>query len=88
MFSADGGTLATVTRDGHSLIWDTATRRERLRIEHGGQSLGSSFAISPNGAILALTYGIDDFENTVSLWDTSTGAVSYTHLTLPTSDLV
>ncbi len=73
VFSADGGTLATVTRDGYSIIWDTATRRERLRIEHGGQSLGSSVAVSPDGTILALTYGIDDFENTVSLWDTSTG---------------
>ncbi|HAT20192.1 MAG TPA: hypothetical protein DCS85_08560 [Verrucomicrobiales bacterium] len=73
VFSADGGTLATVTRDGYSIIWNTATRRERLRIEHGGQSLGSSMAVSPDGAILALTYGIDDFENTVSLWDATTG---------------
>ncbi len=73
VFSADGGTLATVTRDGYSVIWDTATRRERLRIEHGGQSFGSSVAVSPDGMILALTYGIDDFENAVSLWDAVTG---------------
>ena len=73
VFSADGGTLATVTRDGYSIIWDTATRKERMRIEHGGQSFGSSVAVSPDGTILALTYGIDDFENAVSLWDVTTG---------------
>ena len=73
VFSADGRTLATVERGGSSVIWDTATRTERLRIEHGGQSFGSSVAISPNGTVLALTYGIDDFENAVSLWDTTTG---------------
>ena len=60
-------------RGGSSVIWDTATRTERLRIEHGGQSFGSSVAISPSGTVLALTYGIDDFENAVSLWDTTTG---------------
>ncbi len=73
VFSADGATLATVTRDGYSIIWDTGTRRERLRIQHGDQSFGSSMAISPDGTILALTYGIDDFENAVSLWDATNG---------------
>ena len=55
------------------MIWDTGTRTERLRIEHGDQSFGSSVAISPSGTVLALTFGIDDFENAVSLWDTATG---------------
>ena len=73
VFSADGATLATVTRDGYSIIWDTDTRRERLRIQHGDQSFASSMAISPDGTILALTYGIDDFENAVSLWDATNG---------------
>ena len=73
IFSADGKTLATVERGGSSVIWDTGTRTERLRIEHGDQSFGSSVAISPSGTVLALTFGIDDFENAVSLWDTGTG---------------
>ena len=73
IFSSDGSTLATVERGGGSVIWDTVTRTERLRIEHGGQSFGSSVAISPDGTVLALTYGIDDFENAVSLWGTATG---------------
>lgn len=73
VFSEDGSTLATVTGDGYSIIWDTATKSERARIDHGGQSFGSSAALSPDGTILAMTYGIDDFENAVSLWDASTG---------------
>ena len=73
IFSADGKTLATVERGGSSVIWDTGTRTERRRIEHGDQSFGSSVAISPSGTVLALTFGIDDFENAVSLWDTATG---------------
>ncbi len=73
LFSADGGTLATVTREGHSIIWDAETRTERVRIEHGGQSFGSSLALSPDGGVLAMTYGIDDFENAVSLWNAVTG---------------
>ena len=73
IFSADGKTLATVERGGGSVIWDTSRRAERLRIEHGDQSFGSSIAISPEGTVLALTFGIDDFENAVSLWDTATG---------------
>ena len=55
------------------MIWDASRRAERLRIGHGDQSFGSSIAISPEGTVLALTFGIDDFENAVSLWDTATG---------------
>jgi WD40 repeat protein len=73
VFSEDGGTLVTVTREGYSIIWDVESRKERVRIDHGGQSFGSSAALSPDGRILAMTYGFDDFENAVSLWDTSSG---------------
>ena len=73
VFSEGGGTLVTVTREGYSIIWDTASRTERARIDHGGQSFGSSSALSPDGRIIAMTYGFDDFENAVSLWDTSNG---------------
>jgi WD40 repeat protein/serine/threonine protein kinase len=73
VFSEDGGTLVTVTREGYSIIWDVKSRKERVRIDHGGQSFGSSAALSPDGRILAMTYGFDDFENAVSLWDTSSG---------------
>lgn len=73
VFSEGGGTLVTVTREGYSIIWDTASRTERARIDHGGQSFGSSSALSPEGRIIAMTYGFDDFENAVSLWDTSNG---------------
>ena len=73
LFSADGETLVTVSREGHSTVWNTKTRTVRVRIEHGGQSFGSSVALSPDGGLLAMTYGIDDFENAVSLWNAVTG---------------
>jgi WD40 repeat protein len=73
VFSGDGGTLATVTRDGYAIVFDTATRAERIRIHYGGQSAGSNFALSPDGRLLAMTHGFDDFENAISVWDTASG---------------
>lgn len=72
-FSQDGGTLLVLDRKGHAVIWDVKSRTERVKIKHNAQSFGVRTTLSPDGSILALTYGYDDFENAVSLWDTSTG---------------
>lgn len=72
-FSSDGSTLVTLDRDGLAMIWDTKTREERGRIPRGSQSFGSRLAVSPDGSLVAMTRGFGDFENAISLWDTTSG---------------
>lgn len=73
MFSADGSTLLILDREGHAVIWDVSSRQETVKIKFDAQSIGYRTTLSPDGSILAMTYGFDDFENAVSLWDTKTG---------------
>jgi len=73
VFSEDGGSLVVMEREGAAVVYDTALRSVRARIENAGRSFGATVAISPGGELLALTHGFEDFENAVSLWDTASG---------------
>lgn len=73
LFSADGSTLVMLARDSEISVWDTMTRKMHQIFRADESTLGSRVALSPDGRLLALTRGIDDYENTIGLWDTSTG---------------
>ncbi len=54
-FAADGSTLAAVDADGTTIrVWDLARQRTRRQITHDRGKVGS-FALSPDGKLLATT---------------------------------
>jgi WD40 repeat protein len=71
----DGKILAMITREGDAVLWDAETHIERLRIVLPGHSLGSRVALAPDGALIAVTGGVEDIEHSITLLDTKTGAV-------------
>jgi len=68
-FSADGKQLATSSASGEVKIWDSATRREILRIEPVGHYL-IRLEFSPDGKLLAAGAGSS---GRVWIWDAATG---------------
>jgi WD40 repeat protein len=84
--TADGQTLAVISRDGPVSLWDPATGRQRLELQGELARGGFGFAFSADGKTLATNatgpYGDDD-QTTVALWDAKTGA-PLRRLRLPT----
>jgi WD40 repeat protein len=68
-YSPDGQTIASGSMDGKLVLWDVATRRERLRID-AGRSYLAPVAFSPDGRVVASA----NEARWVKLWNTATGA--------------
>ncbi len=73
MFSPNGRYLAVFGRENTLRIWDVARRTAGVSLALES-SPGFSVAFSPDGQILATTAGIEDVENAIRLWRTTTGA--------------
>ena len=72
VFSADSAVLAAFGLGDRVEIWDVA-EHELRRGFTAPRTFGFGAALSPDGSLLALTGGLSDSENLVSLWDTATG---------------
>jgi WD40 repeat protein len=68
-YSPDGRTIASGGMDGKLVLWDPATRRERLRIE-ANRSYLAPVAFSPDGRMVASA----NEARWVKLWDSGTGS--------------
>jgi eukaryotic-like serine/threonine-protein kinase len=77
LFSPNGRTLAVFARGSEVQLWDTSTRTNTISITIAPETLfGPGFApaaFSPDGAILASASGVEDVDNAIHLWDTSSG---------------
>lgn len=73
VFSRDSGTLVTADRSGLISTYQTSTGSETSHFQLKGVSFGSRIALSPDGTLLAITRGYQDYENTISLFDSRTG---------------
>ena len=69
LFSPDGNTLATASRDGSGQLWDARTGQAKAPL--GGRHTGpvTSGAFSPDGKVPAS----GSWDKTIRLWDTRTG---------------
>jgi WD40 repeat protein len=67
VFSPDGRTLATASRDGTAKLWDVATGQLKATFRH--QAAVVRLAFTPNGRVLAT----GSRDTTARLWDVSTG---------------
>src|SRR5262249_3283446 len=67
-FAPDGQTIATVTRDGAVVLWETATLKERATFRSPATRRICSLRFSPDGTLLAAA----DEKCTV-LWELATG---------------
>ena len=72
-FSGDGSTLVCSLDEGSVVVRDAFTQNERKRFKLEATSSGTRIALSKDGSLLAVTHGFQDYENTISLWDTVTG---------------
>jgi WD40 repeat protein len=67
-FSHDGKRLAAGRFDGHTILYDTETRRQALRIDIG--SVVTAVAFHPHGSLLA----VGTIDGKARLFDTKSGA--------------
>ncbi|WP_327359907.1 DUF1513 domain-containing protein [Streptomyces sp. NBC_01296] len=67
-FSPDGHTLASGSADGTAQLWDTATGKAGITLDHVSLAV-ASLAFSPDGSILATGSN----EGPVRLWNVATG---------------
>lgn len=67
MFSPDGGTLATASRDGSAKLWDAASGKLTATLRHDRKV--TKLAFTPDGRTVAT--GSED--RTARLWDVATG---------------
>jgi WD40 repeat protein len=67
-FSPDSKTLASGSHDRNVILWDVASRRQRM-VLYGHEDAVTSIAFSPDGAILASA----SEDRSVILWDVATG---------------
>ena len=66
-FSPDGRALTTVSEDRSVQVWDVATGRARVPIEH--ETLVSAIDLSPDGRMFATA----SFDKSVHVWDVEAG---------------
>ena len=64
-FSPDGRHLASTGRDLKTLLWDTRTQRQVLRLPRAGDQEHNSVAFAPDGKLLAMAGN----DRTIRLWD-------------------
>ncbi len=79
VFSPDGRTVATASRDNTARLWDVATGR-KLKVLEGHTDDVSGIAFSPDGGAIATASG--PWDGTVRFWDVATGrplSVPYWH---------
>jgi serine/threonine protein kinase/WD40 repeat protein len=72
IISADSSTMAAFGWEDTVRIIDVASRQTRTEIKVT-RSMGYHIALSPDGAFLATSGGISQFDNSVILWDTKNG---------------
>ena len=72
-YSADGSTMISTQEDGTTTIWDTQTFSPQNQFKIPKRSTGARIALSPDGKLLAVTGGFQDYKNIISLYDTSSG---------------
>ena len=72
VFSADGRTLAAFDRSNTVQMWDVSKRTLRNNVVLDSPP-DFELALSPDGRVLATTYGREDYENSIRLWDTISG---------------
>lgn len=68
-YSPDGKTIASGSMDGKIVLWDVASRRQRVKIDAGRTYL-APVAFSPDGRVVASS----NEARWVKLWDAATGA--------------
>lgn len=66
-FSNDGTEVVTASQDGTVRVWNAATGRERLKLQHD-EAVGG-MAISPDGSLIAS----NSSDDTVRVWDAADG---------------
>ena len=70
VFSPDGGTVATASRDNTVRIWDVATGHELMVLEGHSDDI-TSVAFSPDGGAIATASG--PWDGSVRFWDVASG---------------
>jgi serine/threonine protein kinase/Tol biopolymer transport system component len=72
-YSRDSSTLVVTDRDGQISAYEMITGRRTSHFQMVGFPPGSRITLSPDGTLLALTRGYQDYENVISLIDLESG---------------
>lgn len=73
IFSKDNQTLVTTNRNGLVSIFETSTGKKTNHLLLDTYATGSRIALSPDGTLLAVTRGYQDYENLITLIDSQSG---------------